>query len=51
MYDVGFVIDEPHIKFVLKWNMKRMLMELSLKSKMFLKSEMKEIEIHFVNWF
>ena len=24
---------------------------IELKSKMFLKSEMKEIEIHFVNWF
>ena len=29
--------------------MKRMLMELSSKSKTFLKSEMKKIEIHFEN--
>ena len=29
--------------------MKGMLMELSLKSKTFLKSEMKKIEIHFEN--
>ena len=31
--------------------MKRMLMEMSLKWKTFLKSEMKKIKIHFENWF
>ena len=43
------MLSSPYqIKF-LKRNRKRMLMELSLKLKTFLKSEIKKIEIHFEN--
>ena len=41
VYDTGVDTNRPHIRF-LKWNMKRLLMEFSLKSKTFLKSEMKK---------
>ena len=39
------------LNWIFKWNMKRMRIKLSLKSKTLLKKEMKKIEIHFENYF